>query len=50
MKIVTVELDLAKTSFQVQGINLQEHIVGRRQLRRADVLPFSRSLSPVLSR
>jgi transposase len=40
MKIATVGLDLAKTLFQVHGVDSQGHIVVRKQLRRADVLPF----------
>ena len=46
MKIATVELDLAKTLFQVHGVDLQGHIVVRKQLRRADVLPFFAKLEP----
>jgi hypothetical protein len=36
MKIATVGLDLAKTLFQVHGVDSQEHIVVRKQLRRAE--------------
>jgi hypothetical protein len=46
MKIATVGLDLAKTPFQVHGVDLQGHIVVRKQLRRADVLPFFAKLEP----
>lgn len=40
MKIETVGLDLAKTLFQVHGVDSQGHIVVRKPLRRAGVLPF----------
>ena len=46
MKIATVGLDLAKTLFQVHGVDSQGHIVVRRQLRRADVLAFFAKLEP----
>jgi transposase len=46
MNIVTVGLDLAKTLFQVHGVDSQGHIVVRKQLRRADVLPFFAKLEP----
>jgi transposase len=46
MKIVTVGLDLAKTLFQVHGVDLQGYIVVRKQLRRSDVLPFFAKLEP----
>ena len=46
MKIATVGLDLAKTLFQVHGVDSQGHIVVRKQLRRADVLPFFAKLEP----
>ena len=46
MKIATVGLDLAKTLFQVHGVDSQGHIVVRKQLRRAGVLPFFAKLEP----
>src|SRR5471032_3363153 len=46
MKIATIGLDLAKTLFQVHGVDSQGHIVVRKQLRRADVLPFFAKLEP----
>ena len=33
MKIATIGLDLAKTLFQVHGVDSQGHIVVRKQLR-----------------
>jgi hypothetical protein len=47
MKIATVGLDLAKTLFQVRGVDSQGHIVVRKQLRRADVLAFFAFLLPI---
>jgi len=46
MKIATIGLDLAKTLFQVHGVDSQGHIVVRKQLRRADVPPFFAKLEP----
>lgn len=46
MKIATVGLDLAKTLFQVHGVDSQGHVVVRKQLRRADVLAFFAKLEP----
>jgi transposase len=46
MKIATVGLDLAKTLFQVHGVDSQGHIVVRKQLRRVDVLAFFAKLEP----
>jgi transposase len=46
MKIATVGLDLAKTLAQVHGVDSQGHIVVRKHLRRADVLPFFAKLEP----
>ena len=50
MKLATVGLDLAKTLFQVHGVDSQGHIAVRRQLRRADVLAFSAKLEPCVLR
>ena len=46
MKIATVGLDLAKTLFQVHAVDSRGNIVVRKQLRRADVLPFFAKLEP----
>ena len=40
MEISTVGLDLAKSVFQVHGVDLEGNVVVRRTLRRAQVLPF----------
>ena len=47
-QVSTVGLDLAKTVFQVHGIDAQGAVVVRRPLRRAEVLPFFAKLSPCL--
>ena len=46
--ISTIGLDLAKNVFQVHGIDAQGKVLVRRQLRRAEVLPFFAKLSPCL--
>jgi transposase len=46
LKIATVGLDLAQTLFQVRGVDLQGHIVVRKQLRCIDVLPYFAKLEP----
>jgi transposase len=40
MKITRVGLDLAKDVFQVHALDAEEHVVVRRQLKRAQVLDF----------
>ena len=39
-QITTIGLDIAKNVFQVHGISMDGTVVVRRQLRRAQVLPF----------
>jgi len=46
MKIAAVGLDLANTLFQVHKVQSQGDIAARKQLRCADVLPFSAKLEP----
>lgn len=46
MKIATVGLDLAKTLFQIHGVDSQGHVVVRKQVRRADVLAIFAKLEP----
>lgn len=48
MEISTVGLDLAKSIFQVHAVDGSGKIVVRKQLRRAQVLPFFTKLSPCL--
>jgi transposase len=47
-KISTIGLDLAKSVFQVHGIDTQGRVVVRRQLRRKEVLSFFAELPPCL--
>jgi transposase len=48
MQITTIGLDIAKHVFQVHGIDAEEKVVVRRQLRRGQVLQFFEELSPCL--
>ena len=47
-EVSTIGLDLAKTVFQVHGIDRTGETVIRRQLRRGQVLPFFKRLPPCL--
>ena len=49
MDITTIGLDLAKTVFQVHGVDASGAVVVRRTLRRSQVLPFFTKLSPCSS-
>jgi transposase len=40
MSVVTIGLDLAKSVFQVHGVDAAAHTVLRRRLGRTDLLPF----------
>jgi hypothetical protein len=48
-EVVTTGVDLAKSVFQVCGVDAEGAVIVRRQLRRGPVLTFSRNgdLSPV---
>ena len=46
--IVTIGLDIAKSVFQVHGVNAAGEVVIRRQLKRRTVLAFFQKLSPCL--
>jgi transposase len=46
--ITTVGLDIAKSVFQVHGVDAAGGVVIRRQLRRLDVLAFFQKLAPCL--
>jgi transposase len=48
MQISTIGLDLAKTVFQVHGIDANEKVVVRKQLRRSQVMGFFEELAPCL--
>ena len=39
-EVITIGVDLAKSVFQVHGVDREGGVVLRRQLRRAQVLPF----------
>jgi transposase len=47
-EVITIGLDLAKNVFQVHGVDAEGETVIRKQLRRRQVLPFFRKLSPCL--
>ena len=47
-EVSTIGLDLAKNVFQVHGVDGSGETVIRRQLRRGQVLPFFKKLSPCL--
>lgn len=48
MNINRVGIDLAKQVFQVHGVDRQEKVVLRKQLRRAQLLAYFKQLSPCL--
>jgi hypothetical protein len=43
MQITTIGLDLAKHVFQIHAVDAEGRIVVRKALRRAQMIPFSRS-------
>ena len=48
MQITTIGLDLAKSVFQVHAVDAEGHVVVRKALRRAQVLPFFAKLPSCL--
>src|SRR5881275_3466546 len=48
MQITTIGLDIAKNVFQVHGIDGNEMVVVRKQLRRGKLIAFFESLAPCL--
>src|SRR5262245_47447924 len=48
MQITTIGLDIAKNVFQVHGLDRDEKVVVRKQLRRSQVLRFFEGLPPCL--
>jgi transposase len=48
MQITTIGLDLAKSVFQVHGVDAAGHNVIKKKLRRAEVLKFFEALPPCL--
>ena len=47
-EVATIGLDLAKSVFQVHGVDVSGRAVIRRRLRRRQVLPFFKKLAPCL--
>jgi hypothetical protein len=47
-KIATVGLDIAKSVFQVHGVDASGEVAVRKRLSRARVIPYSRSCHAVL--
>ena len=47
-EVTTIGLDLAKSVFQVHGVDRAGKVVIRRQLKRSQVLAFLRKLPPCL--
>ena len=48
MQITTIGLDIAKNVFQVHGIDAEEKVVVRKQLRRGQIIRFFEELAPCL--
>src|ERR1700680_1658642 len=48
MQITTIGLDIAKNVFQVHGIDADEKVVFRKQLRRGKLMAFFEALPPCL--
>ena len=48
MQVTTIGLDIAKNVFQVHGIDPEENVVVRKQLRRGQVMRFFEELAPCL--
>jgi transposase len=48
MRITTIGIDLAKTVFQVHGVDDRGKAVSRKQLKRKDVVSFFANLEPCL--
>ena len=46
MQAITIGLDIAKSVFQVHGIDADGQVVIRRQLKRRYVLAFFEKLAP----
>lgn len=47
-EVITIGVDLAKNIFQVHGIDAEGAVIVGRQLRRSQVLPFFKKLTPCL--
>jgi transposase len=47
--VTTIGLDIAKSAFQVHGIDAEDRVIIRRQLKRRYVLAFFQKLPPCLT-
>ena len=47
-QITTIGLDIAKSTFQVHGVDATGEVILRRRLTRARVVPFFQKLAPCL--
>lgn len=48
MNIIRIGIDIAKSVFQIHGVDNQDNAVLKRQLRRSQMLPFFARLTPCL--
>jgi transposase len=48
--ITTIGLDIAKSVFQVHGIDAEDKVIIRRQLKRRYVLAFFQKLAAIMQR
>ena len=48
MKITTIGIDLAKTIFQIHGVNEHGKVAVRKKLKRVEMLPYFANLPPCL--
>ena len=48
MKVTTIGLDIAKSVFQIHGVDQAGNIALQRKLRRSEVIPFFSKLEPCL--
>jgi transposase len=48
MEVTTIGLDIAKSVFQIHGIDAEGNVIVRRQIKRRHVLAFFQKLSPCL--
>ncbi len=48
MQITTIGLDIAKNVFQIHGVDAEEKVVVRKQLRRGQVIRFFEELARCL--
>lgn len=49
MKITRIGIDLAKQVFQLHGVDVNERVVLRRQLKRKEMVDFFKALRPATS-